>query len=136
MIVLNKILLIDDDEITNFINEVLITSMDITNSVTIASSGRIALNYMEENCNDERHDCPDLILLDINMPAMNGFEFLTKMKTCSHRYSSIPVLMLTSSKDPRDEQSAKSHAIAGYLVKPLTPANLLEALQTIKTLER
>ena len=67
-----KILLVDDDETSNFLNELLIKGMDIVEEVSIASNGQEALNYLE----NESGSFPQLIFLDLNMPVMDGFEFL------------------------------------------------------------
>lgn len=69
---LTSTLLVDDDETTNFVNEMLLKDMGVTEQILTAHNGQEALELILERC--ENNECPSLILLDINMPVMNGFE--------------------------------------------------------------
>ncbi|MGJ8738121.1 response regulator, partial [Zobellia laminariae] len=63
------ILIIEDDEVTNFISKTKLNSLGFQN-ISVVTNGQLGINYLKEN------DCPDLILLDINMPILDGWEFL------------------------------------------------------------
>ena len=78
---LNCILLVDDDEPTNFLNQMVIEELDIAEQIRVAQNGQEALTYLKKTgIGDENFPLPDLILLDINMPAMNGWEFLERYR--------------------------------------------------------
>ena len=72
---LKSVLLVDDDNINNFINERLLTKNNFCDNIVIKNNGDQALSYLQNECL-ERRIFPDLILLDINMPVINGIEFI------------------------------------------------------------
>jgi CheY-like chemotaxis protein len=116
---LNGILLIDDDKTTNFINRLLLEDLAVANQVLVAENGREALRLVEQQ--DKAGVCPALILLDINMPIMSGFEFLeayTRLDiSCKE---SVVIIMLTTSLNIRDISRLQEMPIKGLLSKPLT----------------
>ncbi len=118
-----KILLVDDDETSNFLNELLIKGMDIVEEVSIASNGQEALNYLE----NESGSFPQLIFLDLNMPVMDGFEFLEAFEKT--QTTKVPVFILTSSNNFKDYERAKQFDVAGYLIKPLTEEKIKGVLK-------
>jgi CheY-like chemotaxis protein len=125
---LGSILLVDDDKITNFLNQLLLNDLGVAQQVLTAENGQEALRIIEEQC--ESSDCPSLILLDVNMPVMNGFEFLEayeKMAFTSKQ--SIIVVMLTTSLHPRDVKRLSGMPIQGFLNKPLTKIMVQELVQ-------
>jgi CheY-like chemotaxis protein len=127
---LNCILLIDDDEPTNYISKMLIEEFDCALHVEIAQSGQKALDYLTNSekfeGNNKIFPCPDLIFLDINMPAMNGWEFLERYDTLEqHHKGEIIMVMLTTSLNPDDEVMANANPdISGFETKPLTAEKL------------
>lgn len=129
---LKKILLVDDDDTSNLLTTMVISDMNITEGVDVASNGEEALNYMIENCHNiesgGQKKCPGLILLDINMPIMDGFEFLEAYKSRLDIDGKIPVVMLSSSSNTKDFDRAKTFDVKGYIVKPLNEEKLQEAL--------
>jgi CheY-like chemotaxis protein len=134
---LNKILLVDDDYVTNFLNESLIQELEIAEQIKVANNGEEALGIVEGACieqvNSHVHVCPDLILLDVNMPVMNGFEFLEafeRLKNCYKSKISV-VIMLTSSGNPTDLEMARKFDVAGYIYKPLTEEKLQQVLDNL-----
>jgi CheY-like chemotaxis protein len=130
---LNCILLIDDDEPTNFLNKLTLEQMGCTRHIRVAQSGQEAIEYLKSSDpgNPSGDPCPrpDLIFLDINMPAMDGWEFLEQYKKLPpEQKADIVLIMLTTSLNPDDEIRTRSiPEIAGFENKPLKQAQL-EAL--------
>jgi len=127
--IFKRILLVDDDQITNFLNENLIREMNITENITITNDGQEALDFITNNCvaSGSKFSCCDLILLDLNMPVMDGFEFLEKFNELEYS-KDISIILLTTSSNERDLQRAKSFNIAGYINKPLTEGKIMEVI--------
>jgi len=127
---LNCVLLIDDDEPTNFISKMLIEEADCAGHIQVAQSGQAALNYLtnSEHFAGKNKDfpCPDLIFLDINMPAMNGWEFLDKYNELDQQHKGkVITVMLTTSLNPDDKLKANDNpVISRFETKPLTSEKL------------
>ena len=119
---LNCILLIDDDEPTNFLNRITLEDAGCTRQVQIARSGKAALDYLNEAANPK----PELIFLDINMPAMDGWEFLEHYRRLPEpRKTGIVVIMLTTSLNPDDElRTREIPEVACFENKPLLKPRL------------
>ena len=128
---LNCILLIDDDEPTNFLNRMVIEEVDCASRVEIMQSARDALKYLTNTTPEGDYPRPDLVFLDINMPAMDGWEFIEKYNQLPElQKAKIIVVMLTTSFNPEDELKARKIAgVSGFKNKPLTPEILKQILQ-------
>lgn len=124
------ILLVDDDPTTNYLNQKLLATMGVTNHVLTALNGQEALAAVNAHCYEASPTCPDLIFLDVNMPLMNGFEFLAAFRELppAQQQATI-VVMLTTSLHPRDVERAQSLPVSGFLTKPLTTAKVTESIQ-------
>jgi CheY-like chemotaxis protein len=123
---LNCILFIDDDEPTNFLNKMVVDQYDCVREVRVLQSGQEALDYLSGNS-----PRPDLIFLDINMPAMDGWEFLEKYRHLpAERKADIILIMLTTSLNP-DDKARTSHIpdVAGFENKPLVQSGLDDLLK-------
>ncbi len=119
----NTVLLIDDDNIFNTLNKRLLQKHDVE-PIKVTTNGQQGIDYMNVAvtlADPVEYPMPVLILLDINMPVMNGWEFLDEYNLSPHLSElSIPILVLTASKNPDDEKMARSYdRVCGYLVKPL-----------------
>jgi CheY-like chemotaxis protein len=116
---LKHLLLVDDDPTTNFFNRHLIGRMGLFDEIHEAANGQIALEKIREL--HERGESPDMILLDINMPIMNGFEFLDKYSEFDEKMkTSVVVCMLTTSLAKEDLEKSKEYSVlSDYIDKPL-----------------
>jgi CheY-like chemotaxis protein len=119
------VLLIDDDEATNFFNQILIKKTNIDVMVQCAVNGQEALDFL--TCKGKfaaatEFPQPGLIFLDINMPVMNGWEFLDEYnKLPEEQKAKIVLAMLTTSMNPDDEARAKNNERTnGFIRKPMT----------------
>jgi CheY-like chemotaxis protein len=122
MLPLPSVLLVDDDPTTNFLNKLLLTRMGVAQQVLVAENGEQALRMLDQSCQvAESSACPRLILLDMNMPVLNGLGFLEAyaQMPLTHQQP-IVVVMLTTSLHPADLARAGQLPIAGFLTKPLT----------------
>ena len=123
---LNCIMLVDDDQLDNRFHQIIIEGMDITEIIHVAENGLQAIKYLKQ----EDRILPELIFLDINMPKMNGWEFLEAYKDLEEsQKSQIVIMMLTTSLNPSDKAKAqKISEITGFRVKPLSEEMLTEIL--------
>ena len=131
---LNCILLIDDDEDDNLIHSDLIESLQVTKHLEIATNGIVAMEYlsMVYSANDPTlYPKPDLIFLDLNMPKMNGFEFLEEYEQMIGVFDSDPrITVLTTSAVPEDRQQALQYPmVQGFELKPLMEKNIMHLVQ-------
>ncbi|WP_339701351.1 response regulator [uncultured Roseivirga sp.] len=121
---LNCILLIDDDDATNFIHQVIVKKAKITEKIVTTFNGKQALEYLTNSgkyANTE-NTLPSLIFLDINMPVMDGWEFIRAYQGLPESIKNqVVIVMLTTSYDPDDKEKAQQiHEIAEFDKKPLT----------------
>lgn len=130
MPLLRCVLLVDDDPTTNYLNRKLLTQLGVANHVLTALNGQEALATVHTHCQPASATCPNLILLDVNMPLMNGFEFLAAYRQLPvTQQQATVVVMLTTSLHPRDVARAQQLAITDFLTKPLTAAKVQELMQ-------
>ena len=116
-------MLIDDSEIDNLVNKHILSKSDIADEIQIFSLAQDALDFFT---NSDENNYPQLILLDINMPIMNGFVFLQEYsKLLGDRTSKIHVFMLTSSVDPNDIRKSEDYSfVKGFISTPLSLEHL------------
>jgi CheY-like chemotaxis protein len=120
-----SIILIDDDPLENLVNKKLIENLGIALSTKALMNGHEGLNYLR--ILTQINMPPDIILLDINMPVMDGFEFLHIFHTLPFDFrKDIKVIVLTSSINDYDYQTAKQIGCDGYITKPLTKEKIKE----------
>lgn len=113
-------MLIDDDVANNYLNKRTIGNLDCTEHIEVAENGQIALELLEKGLK-MRHCLPELIFLDINMPAMDGWEFLEEFRKRGPFSSfQVKIIMLTTSLNPADRSKAENiKEISGFINKPL-----------------
>jgi CheY-like chemotaxis protein len=122
---MNKILLIDDDEDDQFMFKEVIESINPTLQCETATNGKIALDKLKVSAS-----LPDIIFLDLNMPVMNGLEFLIQIKK-ENVLSKIPVCIFTTSSILRDKELIKEFGAQFFLTKPNDFQVLRKKLQQI-----
>ncbi|MCI4650166.1 response regulator [Phaeodactylibacter sp.] len=125
---LNKILLVDDNEADNYLHKLIISEAEVAESVVDQPDGKAALEYLEKGADQLP---PDLIFLDINMPRMNGWEFLEAYAQLPDELqSAVVIVMLTTSVFSKDrERAERLPNFSGFLNKPLTEEDLLKVIQ-------
>jgi len=125
-------MLIDDDFTTNIYNEIIIEDTGYVDKIIIQSSAEDALEYLKTNFTED-HPRPDLIFLDINMPTMNGWDFLQSYS--KHFKSDSPnnkIIMLSTTSDEEEIEKAKKIPILnGIKSKPLTVEIMEEIVATL-----
>ena len=114
-------MLIDDSSTNNILYESIL--LDEGYNVIICEDARIALTRLQK-------DIPDLIILDLMMPGIDGFNFLEKRKMMP-AVLDIPVLMLTARVDKESERKAYELGVVGYMVKPVGISEITEKLKKI-----
>lgn len=123
---------IDDDLIYQFAVKLNLKQLQLAESVQTFSNGDLARQFFLEH-KDDPQSLPDVILLDINMPIMDGWDFLEWYKSAKEQLSKqIPIIMVSSSIDWRDIEKAKSYEeVLDYMSKPLTDGNFFEIIERI-----
>lgn len=120
------ILLIEDDEVDLMTVERALHEIHITNPLQIARNGEDALAMLQDPGNKR----PGIILLDLNMPRMNGVEFLRAVKSDAE-LRRMPVVVLTSSREEQDRVESFNLGVAGYMIKPVDYRQFVEVVRTI-----
>ncbi|MDX2248184.1 MAG: response regulator [Bacteroidia bacterium] len=123
-----SVMLVDDNEIDNIINEKIIEANSFADNILVFQTGQDALDYLAAN-QDKEEELPEIVFLDINMPIMDGFQFLEDFEKFSDKVlEKCKIIMLSSSISPKDiDRAASSRFVKKYLNKPLN-ARYLEAI--------
>ncbi len=126
--------IIDDDPIFIYGTKRIMKEMDFCNSFVIYNNGQEALDGILKITKSDQK-LPDIILLDLNMPIMNGWEFLDEfIKTPITGTDKVLIYIISSSVDPRDIEKVKSYEeVSNYILKPITPKDLETILTAITT---
>jgi CheY-like chemotaxis protein len=128
---IDTVLLVDDDAGTNFLNRMVLEDAEVAKQIQTVLNGKEAIQFLANVEKEELSD-PMLILLDINMPVMDGWEFLNAYRELNGKPKrDIIIVMLTTSLNPADKERAESISeIAGFKTKPLSREMLHEILTT------
>ncbi len=123
---LKPILLVEDGRVDTMITQRAFKELKIPNQLLATGNGEEALAYLK----DENTEKPCLVLLDLNMPRMNGIEFLEIIKQ-DDNLKKIPVIILTTSNEKKDKIESFRLSVAGYMVKPIEYKQFVEMIKTI-----
>jgi len=122
-----NILLVEDDEVDVMNVRRAFEKNDVSNPLFVAGNGLEALDMLRAGVIPKERR---LVLLDLNMPKMNGIEFLEALRA-DPDLASTPVVVLTTSNDDQDKLDAYNFNVAGYLLKPVTFSNFCERMATL-----
>ena len=133
---IKKVLCVDDDSISLTISQLLLKRTGFAGDVATAIDGSDALEYFGNLFSkdpDPIENAPQLILLDINMPVMNGWEFLEEYKQFQGKLPKpIAIYMVSSSVNSSDMQKSRSYnAVSDYLVKPVSRSKYQELMESL-----
>lgn len=124
---INSLFVVDDDKIYHFLLKNLLKQSGIEVASTFFTNGQEAIDHIKAISSAD--DMPDLILLDINMPIMNGWQFLEEMKVIASSLTKYPnIYMISSSNDGVDIDKSKEYdgSVKGYYLKPISKQDLEE----------
>jgi CheY-like chemotaxis protein len=122
-----RVLLVEDDHVDVMNVHRAFKRSHILNPLTVAGDGVEALELLRDGSLPTSRL---LVLLDLNLPRMSGIEFLREIRA-DERLKELPVVVLTTSDDERDRSDAHELGVAGYIVKPVTFLNFMEAMATL-----
>lgn len=120
------ILLVEDDRVDAMTVQRALKELKVMNRLDVAGDGEEGLAFLRDPANER----PCIILLDLNMPRMNGIEFLEAVKQ-DQALKRIPVVVLTASREEQDKVNSFNLGVAGYMVKPVDYGQFVEVVRTI-----
>lgn len=127
MKITNKpILLVEDDQVDTMTVIRALKEIHVTNPLVHLENGEEAVHYLQ----DPQSEKPCIILLDLNMPIMNGIEFLHVVKH-DDQLKRIPVVVLTTSEEQQDKVNSFNMGVAGYMAKPVDYRQFVEVMRSI-----
>jgi len=130
---MKKVFLIDDDDIFVFLTKKTILKVTTDIEVEVFSDGFQAITHLK-NIHDEKERLPDVIFLDLNMPVMDGWEFLEEYQDLYQSFARKTELYIVSSSiSPHEmERSKNISSVADFIIKPLVKEKFLEIIESIQ----
>jgi CheY-like chemotaxis protein len=113
-----NILLVEDDRLDQTEVQRTLIRKNIVHKLTIAKNGEEAITYLRNSKTDPSFDKPDIILMDLNMPKMNGFELLENIREIT-ALDDVKIFVLTTSDEREDKLNAARFGVSGFITKPL-----------------
>jgi CheY-like chemotaxis protein len=120
------ILLVEDDQVDTMTVIRALKEIHVTNPLVHLENGEEAVNYLQ----NPKSEKPCIVLLDLNMPIMNGIEFLHVVKNDA-QLKRIPVVVLTTSEEQQDKVNSFNMGVAGYMAKPVDYRQFVEVMRSI-----
>jgi CheY-like chemotaxis protein len=131
----NRVLIIDDDYASAYLTRIALQDLDIAEEILTAKNGNEGLEIVKQRCLNNhaaKADCPDLILLDLNMPVMSGFEVVEELHNIGQsNLIRAKIVVLTSSSAPRDMEKMAKFGVKQYLTKPVTEEKILPLAKSV-----
>lgn len=113
-----NMLLVEDDNLDVIDVKRTFDKMGILYKMKIARNGEEAIALLEDDNTEPFHGRPDVLIVDLNMPRMNGLEFIQLIRR-REEWKDLKVFMLTTSEESEDKRAARALGISGYIIKPL-----------------
>ena len=120
------ILLLEDDKVDAMTIKRALKDLHVINELIVVENGEEAIRFLD----DEANPTPGIILMDINMPRMNGIEFLKAVRN-DPKVKIIPKVVLTTSIEERDKFESYNQGVSGYMIKPVDYLQFVEVVRTI-----
>lgn len=124
----NRVLIIDDDPASGYLARIAFEDTNAAEDIVVVQVAEKGLEFIKStwmNDHAAKEECPDLILLDVNMPGMDGFEFLDELQKLGKDNIIRTVTVLSSSTSPRDKAKIDSYGIQAFIIKPITEEQIM-----------
>lgn len=130
---LDTVMLVDDDELATYIGKKIIERTGLVNEIKIFDNGLKAINFLKDHINNPE-SLPQLILLDINMPIMDGWGFLEEFMKIKHQLKKkIIIYILSSSVNPDDfNRVTRINEVSDFIIKPITKSVFEKIVNDLK----
>lgn len=128
----NNLAIVDDDDAFVFLTKEMVAETNMVDNISVFKNGKVALDFIEMNRSNEQQ-LPEIILLDLSMPVMDGWQFLEKYAQINPVLArKISIYICTSSISPDDVNRAKAQSlVSNFMVKPVTPENLISMIRQL-----
>ena len=123
---LKKVLIIDDDEITNYVSKALLEDLDITEEIDVVTSGKLGLEYLLKRCKTPENVCPELVILDDHMPEMDGLEMMRSLNAVNFNHD-IMFLLIGINTREEDAEIFKELGVQEISHKPISEEDVIKA---------
>jgi CheY-like chemotaxis protein len=129
---IKNLALVDDDETFVFLTKMAIEKSNLVDMIKVFRNGLEAINFLSENC-DNPNQLPEVILLDLSMPVMDGWQFLEEYVILKPRIGKkITIYIISSSISPGDiERAGRISEVTDYIIKPITKHHLVDMLKNL-----